>query len=199
MRYILLAFLMLFCSERKSETCVDRGIEIEYLIDIDKLIKDGYKCEEDFNNFNTEELKNCRLLFADANYKVLYNGYKTRLLFDKKENLKIAINSITPDFKTIKDRPFALYVLNENLMPVYAIAKLGSNVISVYKSEYVKNEIVLKRATEKEANNINIGDFKYTEILQLIKKMKSGFSYKKEKKTIDPYFYNVPYWTEGLN
>jgi len=198
-RCSLIAILLFFCSGKETENCIDRGIEIEYLRDIDKLIKDGYKCENKFNHLNIEELKNCKILFSDLNYKIVYNGYKTRLLFDKKQNLTLAINSVTPHFTIIKDRPFSLYILDEKLMPVYAIAKFGKDNFSVYRIEYLKGEIVVSKAIDEESKNINVCNMKYTQIVDLTKKIKYKFSYKKEKQTLDNYFYKVPYWTEGLD
>jgi|GEM_PF-3371196 len=197
-RYGLLLFTLMFCSPNQKENCLDKGIEIEYLSDIEKLIKDGYICEDEFNHFNIEELKKCKVLFSDLNYKVVYNGYKTRLLFDKRENLIIAINSATPDFKIIESRPYALYVLDEKLMPIYAIARLGKKTFSVYQIEYLKNEIVLSKALDLESTNINVCNMKYNQIIDLIRKIKYKFTYKKEKQTLDTYFYKVPFWTEGL-
>ncbi|MDR6969252.1 hypothetical protein J2X31_003279 [Flavobacterium arsenatis] len=198
-RYSLIAIFLFFCSSKETEKCIDRGIKVEYLGDIDKLIKDGYKCETKFNHFNIEELKNCKILFSDQNYKIVYNGYKTRLLFDKKENLIIAINSITPHFKIIKDRPFSLYILNEKLMPVYAIARFGESNFSVFRIEYLNGKIILSKAIDEESKNINVCNMKYTQIVDLTKKIKYKFSYKKERQTLDNYFYKVPFWTEGLD
>jgi len=199
MRYSLIVIFLFFCSCKDTEHCADRGIKVAFLSDIDKLIKDGYKCDNKFNHFNIDELKNCKVLFSDRNYKIVYNGYKTRLLFDKKENLTLAINSVTPHFTIIKGRPFSLYILNEKLMPVYAIAKLGKENFSVYRIEYLKNEIVISKAIDDESKNINVCTMKYTQIVDLTKKIKYKFSYKKEKQTLDNYFYKVPFWTEGLD
>lgn len=198
-QYSLLVFFLVFCTNKKNEKCVDRGIKLEYLSDIDKLIKDGYKCESAFSHFNIDELKNCKVLFSDINYKIVYNGFKTRLLYDKKEKITIAINSITPDFRIIRGRPYALYILNEKLMPVYAIAKLGEENFSVYKIDYLQNKIVISKAINKESKSINVCTMKYIQILDLIRKIKNDFSYKKEKQTLDNYFYKVPFWTEGLD
>ena len=194
-----LFFFLVFCKNKKTEECIDRGINIEYLTDIDKLIKDGYKCETTFNDFNIDELKKCKVLFSDSKYKIIYNGYKSRLLIDKKENITIAINSRTIDFKTIKDLPFAVFLLNDKLMPIYAISKLGEEKTFVYKIEYLNEKIILSKAINKEVAEIDVNKLKYSQIKEIFKKSIYRFRYKKEKLTLDSYFYNVPFWTEGLN
>jgi len=200
MKYFwVFSFFLVFCTNKKTEECIDRGMSIEYLTDIDKLIKDGYKCETAFNDFNIDELKKCKVLFSDSKYKIIYNGYKSRLLIDKKENITIAINSRTLDFKTIKDVPFTLFLLNDKLMPIYAISRFGKEKTFVYKIEYLKNKIILSRAINKESTEIDVTKLKYSQIIDLFKKSIYNFTYKKEKLTLDSYFYDVPFWTEGLD
>lgn len=168
------------------------------MIDINKLIKDGYKCESAFNDFNISELKECKVLFSDSNYKVVYDGYKSRLLFDKKEGITIAISTRTPTFKEIEGVPFSLFLLNDKLLPTYAISRLGKEKTYVYKIEYLKNEIVIYKATNKESTEIDVKKLKYTEILNLLKKDIYKYTYKKEKQTLDSFYCDVPFWTEGL-
>lgn len=192
--YGLVAYFLICCKEK--EKCIDREIELEYLGDITKLIADGYKCENKFDDLGIKELSKSKVLFSDVNYKIVYNGYKTRLLFDKRENLIIAINSVMPEFKVVESRPFSLYVLNDKLMPVYAVARLGDEKFAVYHFEYINNKIVLSKAAEKESENINICNLKYSQIIDLIHKMKSHFSYEHEHETLDDYFYKIPFWTE---
>ncbi|MNQ54136.1 hypothetical protein D3C85_681980 [compost metagenome] len=197
MKYSLFFLLLLFCTNKKEVDCKDQGIKIEYLSDIDKLIQNGYICDNHFDDFGIEQLKRCKVLFSDSNYKILYNGFRSRILFDKKDNLKLAINSISPDFQPVKNRPFSLYILNDRLMPVYGITKFTNVGLSVFKIEYSKKKIVLSEAIDEESKNINVNKLTYKEILELIKKIKDEFKYKPKKTSLDDYFYNVPYWTEG--
>ncbi|MEA9412653.1 hypothetical protein [Flavobacterium sp. PL02] len=194
---LFIAFLFVFCTNKKESDCKDQGIKIEYLTDIDKLVQNGYKCDNHFDNFGVDELKRCQVEFSDSNYKVLYNGFRSRVLFDKKENLKLAINSLSPDFRPVKNRPFSLYVLNDRLMPVYGITKFTNVGLSVFKIEYKNNKIVLSEAINKESKNIDVNKLTYQQILELIEKIKNTFKYKVREKTLDDYFYKVPYWTEG--
>ncbi|MCY1458006.1 hypothetical protein D9M71_753490 [compost metagenome] len=69
--------------------------------------------------------------------------------------------------------------------------------MSVFKIEYSKKKIVLSEAIDEESKNINVNKLTYKEILELIKKIKDEFKYKPKKTSLDDYFYNVPYWTEG--
>lgn len=194
----LFSFFLVFCTCNKSENCINREIKIEYLIDINKLIKDGYKCDSVFNDFNINELKECKVLFSDSNYKVVYDGYKSRLLFDKKENITISISTRTPTFKEIEGVPFSLFLLNDKLLPTYAISRLGKEKTYVYKIEYLKNEIIIYKATNKESIELDVKKLKYTEILHLLKKDIYKYTYKKEKQTLDSFYCDVPFWTEGL-
>lgn len=197
-KYIIISFFLFFSNQKTQNPCSNKGIKIEYLKDLDKLIKNGYKCDNQFNNFGISQLKNCEVLFSDSNYKVVSNNYKSRILFDKKENLTLAINSVDPYFRDIQKRPFTLYILNNRLMPEYAIAKLGKKNMSVFKIEYIKSKVIIKKAFEKESKNINVNKLTYSQIKVLIKKIKLKFKYKLEKETLDEYYYKVPYWTEGL-
>ena len=198
-KVIVFSLLIIFgCTNKQNEPdCKDQGIKIEYLMDIDKLVQNGYICDNHFDDFGINELKRCKVEFSDSNYKVLYNGFRSRVLFDKKENLKLAVNSLLPDFRPVKNRPFSLYVLNDKLMPVYGITKFTNVPLSVFKIEYKNKQIILTEAVDKESKNIDVNKLTYQEILVLIKKIKNTFKYKPKKGTIDDYFYKVPYWTEG--
>ncbi|WP_433831139.1 hypothetical protein [Flavobacterium anhuiense] len=197
LKYSLLLFFIFTCTNKKEIECKDQGIKIEYLTDIDKLVKNGYICDKYFDDFGIDELKRCKVVFSDSNYKVLYNGFRSRVLFDKKENLKLAINSISPDFKPVKNRPFTLFILNNKLLPVYAISKFSNDSLSVFKIEYIKKKILLSEAINRESKNINVNKLTYQEILSLIPKIKNEFKYKPRKTSLDDFFYDVPYWTEG--
>lgn len=104
MKKVIVFSLLIFfgCTNKQKELdCKNQGIKIKYLTDIDKLIRSKYICDYSFNTFRKDRLDKCKILFSDENYKVIYDQYKTRLLIDKKLNLKFAIVSISPDFKTI--------------------------------------------------------------------------------------------------
>ncbi|MEA9412654.1 hypothetical protein [Flavobacterium sp. PL02] len=98
---IIFSLLISFsCTNKQKEPdCKDQGIKIAYLTDIDKLVQNGYICDNHFDDFGIDELKRCKVVFSDSNYKVLYNGFRSRVLFDKKENLKLAINYYFPIFE----------------------------------------------------------------------------------------------------
>ena len=193
----LLVFFFIFCTNKKDSDCKDKGIKIEYLSDIDKLVQNGYICDNHFDDFGIDELKRCKVVFSDSNYKILYNGFRSRVIFDKKENLKLAINSLLPNFQSVKNRPFSLYILSDKLMPIYGITKFGVDRPSVFKIDYKNNKIILSEAVDKEGKNIDVNKLTYQEILLLITKIKTKFTYKLSEGTLDDYFYKVPYWTEG--
>ena len=198
-RVIIFSLLIFFgCTNKQKELdCKNQRIKIEYLTDIDRLIKNGYICDNHFDDFGIDELKRCKVVFSDSNYKILYNGFRSRVLFDKKENLKLAVNSLSPDFRPVKNRPFSLHVLNDRLMPVYGITKFTNVSLSVFKIEYKNKKIVLSEAINEESKNIDVNKLTYQQILELIEKIKNTFKYKVREKTLDDYFYKVPYWTEG--
>ena len=194
---LLLLFLFVFCTNKKEDGCKDKGIKIEYLTDIDKLIGSKYICDYSFNTFGKDRLDKCKVLFSDENYKVIYDQYKTRLLIDKKLNLKFAIVSISPDFKTIETVPKSLYILDDKLMPIYSITKFGKDKFHTYRYKYDKGNLIIEIAIDKESKNIKVDQLTYKEIILLVSKMKNKFTYKINKGDFDEYFYDVPLWTEG--
>lgn len=198
MKRIVLLFLLTFgiCNSQKKQ-CADKKIKIEYLSDIDKLIKTKYICDPSFNTFGKDRLDKCKILFSDKNYKVAYDQYKTRVFMDHKLKLNFAIVCILPDFKIREKTPNSLYILDDKLMPVYSISMSGEKNYHVFKYEYLNGNIILKKAIDKESNNINIDKLTYKEILSLVSKIKEKFIYKTVKGGFDDYFYNVPLWTEG--
>lgn len=198
MSKILFFFLLTlaYCNAQNKQ-CIDKKIKIEYLSDIDKLIKTKYICDTSFNTFGKDRLEKCKVLFSDKNYKVAYDQYKTRIFIDKKLKLNFAIVCILPDFKIRAEVPNSLYILDEKLMPIYSISKSGEKNYHVFKYEYTNGSIIVKKAINKESHNINIDKLSYKEILQLVSKIKEKFIFKSEKDSFDDYFYNVPLWTEG--
>lgn len=198
MKKILFCFLLIytFCNSQ-SKQCIDKNIKIEYLSDIDKLIKSKYICDSSFQTFGKDRLDKCKVLFCDKNYKVITDQYKTRIFIDKKLKLNFAIVCIAPDFKIRKEIPNSLYLLDNKLMPVYSISKSGKKNYHVFKYEYVNGNIITKKAIDKESQNINIDKLTYNEILLLVSKIKEKFTFKLEKDSFDDYFYDVPLWTEG--
>lgn len=195
---MLFFFLLIytFCTSQTKQ-CIDKKIKVEYLSDIDKLIKSKYICDASFQTFGKDRLDKCKVLFCDANYKVITDRYKTRIFIDKKLKLNFAIVCIAPDFKIRKEVPNSLYLLNDKLMPIYSITKSGEKNYHVFKYEYINGSIVVKKAIDKESHKINVDNLTYKEILTLVSKIKEKFIYKLEKDSFDDYFYDVPLWTEG--
>jgi len=198
MKKIIILFLLInaYCNSQ-SKQCIDKNIKIEYLSDINKLIKSKYICDYSFETFGKDRLDKCKVLFCDKSYKVISDQYKTRILIDKKLKLNFAIVCILPDFKIRKETPNSLYLLDDKLMPVYSVSMSGEKNYHVYKYEYINGNIITKKAIDKESHNINIDKLTYKEIVLLVSKIKQKFTFKKEKDSFDNYFYNVPLWTEG--
>ncbi|PBJ13327.1 hypothetical protein [Flavobacterium sp. ACN6] len=198
MKKTLFFFLLIytFCHAQKKQ-CIDKNIKIEYLSDIDKLIKSKYICDASFETFGKDRLEKCKVLFCDKNYKVSSDQYKTRIFVDKKLKLNFAIVCIIPDFKIRKETPNSLYLLDDRLMPIYSISKSGEKNYHVFKYEYVNGNLITKKAIDKESQNINIDQLTYKKILSLVSKIKGKFTFKTEKESFDDYFYDVPLWTEG--
>lgn len=198
MKKTVLLFLLTFAfCNSQSKLCIDKGIKIEYLSDVDKLIKTKYICDASFQTFGKDRLDKCKVLFCDKNFKVISDQYKTRIFIDKKLKLNFAIVCIAPDFKIRKEAPNSLYILDDKFMPIYSITKSGEKNYHVFKYEYVNGSIIVKKATDKESRNINIDKLTYKEIVLVVSKIKEKFSFKLEKDGFDDYFYDVPLWTEG--
>ena len=200
MKKVIVFSLLIFfgCTNKQKELdCKNQGIKIEYLTDIDKLIRSKYICDYSFNTFGKDRLDKCKVLFSDENYKVIYDQRNTRVLIDKKLNLKFAIVSISPDFKTIEPVPKSLYILDDKLMPIYSITKFGKDKFHTYRYKYDKGNLIIEIAIDKKSKNINVDKLTYKEIISLVSKMKNKFTYKVNKGDFDEYFYDVPLWTEG--
>nr|WP_315169735.1 hypothetical protein [uncultured Flavobacterium sp.] len=198
MKNMLILFLLMFldCNSQNKKHCIDKKIKLECLSDIDKLISSKYICDYSFNTFGKFRLSGCKVLFSDENYKVIYDQRKTRILIDKKLNLKYAIVSITPDFKTIATFPKSLYILNDKLMPIFSITKFSNDKFHTYRFKYDKGSLKKEIAIDKESKNINVDKLSYKEIISLVSKMKTKFTYKSDKGDFDEYFNDEPLWSE---
>lgn len=199
MKEMMILFLLIFvnCNSQHKKDCIDKKIVLEYLSDIEKLIGSKYICDYSFNTFGKDRLDKCKVLFSDVNYKVIYDQRKTRLLIDKKLNLKFAIVCISPDFKIRETVPNSLYILDDKLMPIYSITKFGKDEFHTYRYKYNQGTLIIEIAIDKESKNINVDKLTYKEIISLVSKMKNKFTYKINKGDFDEYFYDVPLWTEG--
>lgn len=199
MKKMLILFLLIFinCNSQNKKHCIDKKIKLEYLSDIDKLIASKYICDYSFNTYGKFRLSQCKVLFSDENYKVIYDQRNTRILIDKKLNLKFAIVSITPDFKTNETFPKSLYILDDKLMPIYSITKFSKDKFHTYRFKYDKGNLNKEIAIDKESKNINVDKLSYEEIISLVSKMKTKFTYKRDKGDFDEYFCDEPLWSEG--
>ena len=174
-------------------------MEINYLADLQTLIKNGYTCDTLFaDKYTNARFSHCRVLFDDPKYMVAYDNYKCRILFDKKNNLKLAIVSIAPWFPKNKVYPNSLYILNNELFPLYSISTGGEMEHRVNKYIYQDGNVYINTAVDKESIGINIDTIKYKELIEIINKIKNEFSYKDSGYQLDNHFYGTPYWTEGI-
>ncbi|MFL9836994.1 hypothetical protein ABS768_05750 [Flavobacterium sp. ST-75] len=179
---------------------MDKEIKLTTLSDINKLIDNAYICDSTFNDYSKDRLERCKVIFSDRNYKVVTDYNKTRILFDKKYKLIFAVVSISPDFKARDFAPYALYVLDDKMMPIYSISMLGGKEFHIYKYTYKDKQVHIEKAKKiNEMNiNLNLNNLRYSELLTLIDNIKNKFEYEYINKSLDQYFYDVPYWTEGI-
>lgn len=187
-------FVLCFLISCNSD-CPNRNIAINYLIDINQLVKDNYRCKNHlFNDFGNEDLKDYKVVFSDKRYEVVYNNNKVRLFFDKEKDMRLAIVSAGPELIRNSLRPNSLYVLDEKLMPIYSISLLERKH-RVFKYEYIKGVVNTKIATNKESMGINIDNIPYDDLLSLIKSMDTSFTFVNTKWS-DSVYYNIPLWVD---
>jgi len=198
MRKILALVLISFvsCTDSKEE-CTNQKIKLDHLADITKLAGNGYKCDTTFQDFGNSRLKKCRVLFSDTNYKLAIDSYKCHVLFDKKNDLIIAIMRPFASVKIIQSTPISLYILDEKLMPEFSISKFSEKNYQIWKYVYKDGEVHIHKAPDT-VEELDVSKLRYEQVVQLVHKIKGGIAYEDKWYSLDEYFYNSPYWTEGI-
>lgn len=179
--------------------CLNKNIRLKYLSDLDNLIYNGYICDSSFNHFSNDRLKKCKVVFSDSNYKIATNFDKTRIIFDKKNDLILALNYTYPDFKIRDDYSTGLYILNEKLMPIYSVTHSWKEGMRVFNYKYKNGKCFVYKAIDEESKDINIDKLLYSDVVILINDIRNRFVYIDTGLELDSYFYKTPYWTEGIN
>jgi hypothetical protein len=192
---VIVAFFIFGCSKQE---CDDKQITLRHLSDINLLMNDGHKCDTVVADYDNSRLNKCKVLFADANYKLAADSYKSHILFDKNNNVTMAIVRPFPSVKIEKYTPLSLYILDKKLMPVFSITKLSGKEYRVIKYIYDKGKVHVHEAENIKGNrNLNVKDLTYKEVLELIHKIRT-YNYKDTGTELEEYFYDTPYWTEGF-
>lgn len=84
-------------------------------------------------------------------------------------------------------------------MPVFSVTKLSGKEYKVVKYIYHQGKVHLHEATNVETTqNLNVKDLTYDQILELVQKIKTSYKYADTGFELAEYFYDTPYWTEGL-
>ncbi len=188
--------------------CEVKVSKFKYPSSLEKLIEIKYKCDTILpfiENDTRKFTKKLYVIFSDQNYSLINFDRRTRLLWDKNEEIIFAFKAAEidnfyfnkPAYKEIY--PLTIYILNRKLLPIY---HFQGNEISIFQDDK-KNKKFKQFRIELEdkslAKNIDIGVIEYENLVSIIKDLNANKFIKKESigGTVLDYFYkNPPVWTE---
>jgi hypothetical protein len=196
-------------TENKNNVTKECDVKIskfEYPGSLEKLVEIKYKCDTILpfiENDNLEFTKKLFVIFSDRNYSLINFDRKTRLLWDKREDIIFAFKASEIDnfyfnksgYKELY--PLTIYILNKQLMPIY---HFQSNEISIFHDDK-KNKKFKEFRIELEKKSLakNIDVIEYENLVKIVKELNANKYMKKELigGTLLDYFYkNPPVWTE---
>jgi hypothetical protein len=210
---LLLNFILIFsCNNyRKLDNkdyskCEKKIDSFFYPKDLESLIEKNYICDNNIPFiFNDDRAfcKRMKVVFSDKNFMLINFDRKTRILFDRKEDIIIVFKASEidnfyfnkPEYKELY--PLSFYVVDKKFLPKY---HFSGNIISVFKDNVNKKKYDEYKVSMKNHKlNINYNLFDYHDLIKTIKELNNGNFIVKEE--IGPdilnYFYkNEPIWTE---
>lgn len=204
-------FLIASCQEKKSImiNCEERINHFNYPSDIELLESENYVCDSlIFNNFKIEYQQNdlkmyegFKIIFSDKNYCLAEYDLRTRLLYDRKENLWLVFKAgevgnfyfNKPGYKNLYGLG-NIYVLDKNLIPLYSFNKLGLRKYRLNDEKKITESLDIELKNTKISHNIDL--INYNEILKITNELKSN-NYIEKGNFRNEYFYkNPPVWCD---
>jgi hypothetical protein len=184
--------------------------KFNYPIDLERLDTFSIVCETSVpfsGKVKPDYYKYFSIIFSDKNYLLVEYDLFTRLLYDKRENVWFVFKSIEAgvfDFLPKKKNettygPGTIFVLDSQLMPIYAILPNRLGLYKFYNNDSIKKYSVAEVRLLEDVE-FDIYKMSYDQILNLTKILLLG-RFTESKAYYDhlsEYFYdNPPVWTES--
>lgn len=186
---------------KPADTCKTLVSVFSYPEDFARLDSINYLCEES-ELVQVASKKDFRIVlrFNDQNYSLFNYDFRTRLLHDKKADLLLCFKRSIDYNIFSREAVERIYILDENLMPLYAFGFLPQTRETViekffYDSGAQSYFIELKDETPPKLEGLS-----YAEIVRLSKKIKDGnYTVTNDRGFCceSPHFRTTPYWTEN--
>ncbi|MFB9077058.1 hypothetical protein ACFFLS_03550 [Flavobacterium procerum] len=191
---------------QENMNCDKKVDSFNYPKDLESLEEKKYICDNTIPFIENDErlfLKKMKITFSDKSFALINFDRKTKILFDKTENLLLVFKASEIDnfyfnkssYKELY--PLSLYVLDEKYLPKYHFA---GEVITIFKDNVKMKKFEEYRVVMKNKPlNKNYELFKYSDLIKVIKELNKG-NYEIEEE-ISPdmlnYFYKEePVWIE---
>lgn len=211
--FIIFCSICFFGCTKKEVQVVNKQNDCEKIIDsfsfpadLEVLDEKKYICDSVLpfiDNENRKFFNQMKITFSDKNFTLIFFNRKTKILFDKKENLLLVFKATEidnfyfnkPSYK--EHYPLTFYVLDEKYLPKYYFS---GNVISVFKDNVrLKKFEEYKVVMNNKFLNDNYEVFNYSELINVVKELEKGNYTIKEDISSDilNYFYKEePIWVE---
>lgn len=205
--------LLVSCNRHQNSIILQENMNCEKKVDSFNFPKDLESFEEKkyicdtippfIENGGRLFFKKMKITFSDKSFALINFDRKTKILFDKKENILLAFKASEIDnfyFNKPSNKevyPLSFYVLDEKYLPKYHFA---GEVISIFKDNVKMGKFEEYRIVMKNKPlNKNYELFKYSDLIKVITELNKG-NYEIEKE-ISPdmlnYFYKEePIWIE---
>jgi hypothetical protein len=192
--------------EDDNKGCEEKVLDFLYPAHLEELINSNYICDTTIpflENDKRKFIKQLSVYFSDKNFMLLVYDRKTRLLWDKKEDIIFAFKASEidnfyfnkKDYKEIY--PLKIYVLNKKLIPIYNIGGEQNSVFidDAKKGRLIEYNIELKNKTVLK----KLEDLEYVDILEIVDELKKKEFLKKDdvsSSLLEYFYYDTPVWTE---
>lgn len=211
--FIIFCSICFFGCTKKEVQVANKQNDCEKIIDsfsfpadLEILDEKKYICDSVLPFIDKENRKffnQMKITFSDKNFILIFFNRKTKILFDKKENLLLVFKATEIDnfyfnksgYKELY--PLTFYVLDEKYLPKYYFS---GNVISVFKDNVrLKKFEKYKVVMNNEFLNDNYEVFNYSKLINVVKELEKGNYTIKEDISSDilNHFYKEePIWVE---
>lgn len=190
-------------NEKLKDTCKTLVSAFNYPDDLERLDSIMYICNSSLLGSTTD--KNGLKLttsFDDRNYSLFNYDFRTKLLWDKKNDFLLCFKR-SVDYQVFnKESIERIYIVDKNLMPLYSIGSSPGTGITLIQEFFYDNRyeelysyvIQLKNDVQPELKTID-----YVNIVRLVKSLNAGNYIQTEKcySYESPHFKTTPYWTEN--
>jgi len=139
--------------------------------------------------------------FYDNAYALFRYGASTKILYDSRNDIILCFKKEAdyPDFN--KASVFKIYLLNDQLMPLFSINRIEDNMVACHRYYYDARhpELYSELFDISKLGSKQFYKLKYSELISIFKSLESGKMplTGKYETHLSSYFKTVPLWTEG--